>query len=112
MKLENIKANFLGDSITEGCGVADMENVFWNRLKKTYHMAEARGYGIGGTALPVREPTARPAGTLTFAPAWTIWIPMQIWSWYSAGPTTSVTATFLSATSVTAKIPRFTVPAA
>ncbi len=61
MKLENIKANFLGDSITEGCGVADMENVFWNRLKKTYHMAEARGYGIGGTRI-ARQGTDRTPG--------------------------------------------------
>ena len=51
MKLEGIKANFLGDSITEGCGVADRENIFCNRLQKTYHMAEARNYGIGGTRI-------------------------------------------------------------
>ncbi len=42
MKLEGLKINFLGDSITEGVGVEDMSNIYWNRLKKECNLAEAR----------------------------------------------------------------------
>ena len=49
MKLKGLKINFLGDSITEGHGVSCSENIFWNILKREYDLAEARGYGIGGT---------------------------------------------------------------
>ena len=49
MKLEGLKINFLGDSITEGAGVANRDNIYWNRLKRDCALAEARGYGIGGT---------------------------------------------------------------
>lgn len=49
MKLEGLKINFLGDSITEGVGVSTPENIYWNRLSRDCNLAEARGYGIGGT---------------------------------------------------------------
>ena len=49
MKLEGLKINFLGDSITEGVGVTDKENIYWKRLARDNGLAEARGYGIGGT---------------------------------------------------------------
>lgn len=61
MKLKNIKANFLGDSITEAFGVADPENVYWKRLKRIYDMAEVRGYGICGTRI-ARQGTDRNPG--------------------------------------------------
>lgn len=51
MKLEGIKANFLGDSITEGHGVEKQEDLYWNLLKKECGLAEVRGYGIGGTRI-------------------------------------------------------------
>ncbi len=51
MELKGIKANFLGDSITEGYGVADSENIYMNILKREYEMAEVRNYGIGGTRI-------------------------------------------------------------
>lgn len=51
MKLEGIKANFLGDSITEGAGVRDIKDAYWNVLKDRYGLAVARGYGIGGTRI-------------------------------------------------------------
>lgn len=51
MKLEGIKANFLGDSITEGAGVPNVKYTYWNVLKERYGLAEARGYGIGGTRI-------------------------------------------------------------
>ena len=51
MELKNLKANFLGDSITQGCGVEDHENVYLNVLKKECGLAEVRNYGIAGTRL-------------------------------------------------------------
>ena len=51
MKLEGIKINFLGDSITEGHGVSSVENTYWNLLKRNEGLAEARGYGISGTRI-------------------------------------------------------------
>lgn len=51
MKLEGLKINFLGDSITEGVGVADPANTFHQRLKRTAGLAEARNYGVGGTRI-------------------------------------------------------------
>lgn len=55
MKLEGIKANFLGDSITEGHGVGNIEDVYWNILKRECGLAEARGYGIGGTRIAIQH---------------------------------------------------------
>ena len=51
MKLEGLKINFLGDSITEGASASCKENIYWNVLKREYGLAEARGYGIGGTRI-------------------------------------------------------------
>lgn len=51
MNLKGIKANFLGDSITKGKGVQNIEDVYWNILKRECGLAEARGYGIGGTGI-------------------------------------------------------------
>ncbi len=49
MKLQGLKINFLGDSITEGVGVSSVEKVYFNLLKERCGLAEARGYGISGT---------------------------------------------------------------
>ena len=50
MKLQNVKANFLGDSITEGHGTTDFATKpFHQLIAKKYGMACARNYGIGGT---------------------------------------------------------------
>ena len=51
MKLEGLKANFLGDSITEGASASSRDKIYWNVLKSEYGLAEARGYGIGGTRI-------------------------------------------------------------
>lgn len=61
MKLEGLKINFLGDSITEGVGASCAENVFHQVLKKEAGLEEARNYGIGGTRYAVQRGTeARP----------------------------------------------------
>lgn len=54
MKLQNAKLNFLGDSITEGCGVAVAENFFVNRIASRTG-AVCRNYGIGGTRIALQQ---------------------------------------------------------
>lgn len=50
------KINFLGDSITEGCGVAEREeHRFTTLLKPMLGLAESRNYGIGGTRIAPRK---------------------------------------------------------
>lgn len=50
MELKGKKIAFLGDSITEGAGVANPENFFWKRIGRLTG-AECYGYGIGGTRI-------------------------------------------------------------
>ena len=67
MKLQGIKANFLGDSITEGAGVPDVRYAYWNVLKEHSGMAEARCYGIGGTRIARQKtPSSNPRWDLDF----------------------------------------------
>lgn len=49
MNLKNIKANFLGDSITQGVAVSDPNNIYHKLIAKKYELAAARNYGISGT---------------------------------------------------------------
>ncbi|MBQ7923541.1 MAG: SGNH/GDSL hydrolase family protein [Clostridia bacterium] len=51
MELEGKKAVFLGDSITQGVGVSDPQNYYFNRLKVLGDLAEVKGYGISGTRI-------------------------------------------------------------
>ena len=51
MELKGKKINFLGDSITEGCGVSCEENIYHQIMKRNYGLAEARNYGVGGTRI-------------------------------------------------------------
>ena len=51
MELKGKKINFLGDSITEGCGTSGPEYGFPWLLKQKLGLAEARNYGIGGTRI-------------------------------------------------------------
>lgn len=51
MELKGKKINFLGDSITEGVGVATKEEIYLNVIKEKEGLAEARNYGISGTRL-------------------------------------------------------------
>ncbi len=50
MDIRGRKINFLGDSITQGIGVLDKNNVYHARLAKEYGIT-ARKYGIGGTRI-------------------------------------------------------------
>ena len=51
MKTENLVINFLGDSITEGCGTSYPEKIFHALLKKELNLKEARNYGVSGTRI-------------------------------------------------------------
>ena len=50
MNIKGLKVNFLGDSITEGIGVEDIENCrVDNRLKKLCDLAAVNNYSVSGT---------------------------------------------------------------
>lgn len=51
MELKNISANFLGDSITEGCGTSGADKIFHAVLARKTGMKIARNYGIGGSRI-------------------------------------------------------------
>lgn len=51
MNLNGMKINFLGDSITEGCGTSSITCGFPWLLKEKLKLEEARNYGIGGTRI-------------------------------------------------------------
>ncbi len=57
MNFEGKKANFLGDSITEGVGTSSPEHIYLNVLKKNIGLAEARNYGISGTRYAIQKGT-------------------------------------------------------
>ena len=62
MELKGKTINFLGDSITEGAGVSDIQNNRYdNRLKAMLELKKLNNYGIGGTriahqSVPSEEP--------------------------------------------------------
>lgn len=68
MKLEGKIIVFLGDSITEGWGVEDIENNRYdNRMKKMCNLKAVYNYGIGGTRLAHQtNPSLDPAHDLCF----------------------------------------------
>ena len=68
MELKGKIINFLGDSITEGVGVTDIENCRYdNVIHKKYELAAHYNYGIGGTRLAYQQkPGAKPAHDLYF----------------------------------------------
>lgn len=52
MNIAGFKVDFMGDSITEGVGVADIaNNRYDNRLKKLCNLSAVNNYGISGTRL-------------------------------------------------------------
>lgn len=51
MKLEGLTINFLGDSITEGCGTTGADKAFHQLIKEKYNLKYAYNYGIGGTRI-------------------------------------------------------------
>lgn len=68
MELKGKIIDFLGDSITEGVGVVDIENNRYdNVMKKNYGLAEVYNYGIGGSRLAHQsKPSEKPRHDLCF----------------------------------------------
>ena len=58
MKLEGLKINFLGDSITQGVGTSSEYLTYHALLKKEVNLAEARNYGISGTRIALQREKA------------------------------------------------------
>ena len=55
MKLEGLKINFLGDSITEGYLAGGADKVYHAVLAKEAKLAEARNYGISATKYAIQK---------------------------------------------------------
>lgn len=55
MKIEGLKLAVLGDSITEGVGVSDPENLYYNRLKRVFGLREVCVNGISGSRLAAQR---------------------------------------------------------
>lgn len=51
MELEGKIINFLGDSITEGAGVDDPQNIYVARIGRMCGLKVANNYGISGTRI-------------------------------------------------------------
>ena len=62
MELTGKTVNFLGDSITEGCGVARPDqDTYWALLRERLSLACARNYGLGGSRFANQEPLDIPS---------------------------------------------------
>ena len=66
MKLDGIKINFLGDSITEGHGTSGEDYTYWKILEREAGLLAARGYGIGGTRYARQHTPSDPRWDLDF----------------------------------------------
>lgn len=58
MKLENVRINFLGDSITEGVGASSKDNIYHAVLAREAGAGEVRNYGISGTRFAYQNGTS------------------------------------------------------
>ena len=63
MELKGKKIIFIGDSITEGVGVSDINNRYDNRLRRMCGFSSTVNYGIGGTRFAYQS---RPSAVPTF----------------------------------------------
>jgi lysophospholipase L1-like esterase len=67
MELKGKKVVFLGDSITEGVGVKDLNNRYDNRLKNMLSLGEAVNFGLSGTRFAYQtKPSPCPSFDLYF----------------------------------------------
>ncbi|MGN1163553.1 MAG: SGNH/GDSL hydrolase family protein, partial [Candidatus Ornithospirochaeta sp.] len=68
MNLENKTINFLGDSITEGCGVKKKRNRYDKVMERMCSLKKANNYGVGGTRIAPRSvPSSNPRYDEDFA---------------------------------------------
>lgn len=68
MNIQGYKVNFLGDSITEGVGVTDIQNCRYdNRLQVMCKLSAVNNYGVGGTRFAHQiHPSEHPRFDLCF----------------------------------------------
>lgn len=67
MNIKGFNVNFLGDSITEGVGVADQANRYDNRLAAMCQLSKVNNYSISGTRLAHQiHPSEKPRYDLCF----------------------------------------------
>lgn len=67
MELKGIKMGVLGDSITQGVGVTDLSNMYYNRLQRECGIRELYVDGISGTRIArQRKPSEEPTFDLDF----------------------------------------------
>ena len=59
MELKGKKIAFLGDSITQGAGVKDINNRYDNVMKRECELAAVFNYGIGGTRIAYQSTPSR-----------------------------------------------------
>lgn len=59
MKLEGLRINFLGDSITEGVGASSKDTVYHAVLAKEAGLSQANNYGISGTRFAIQKGTEK-----------------------------------------------------
>jgi len=58
MELKGIKMGVLGDSITEGVGVTDSANIYYNRIQREFDMKDLYVDGISGTRIALQHKTS------------------------------------------------------
>lgn len=69
MELQGIKMACLGDSITEGVGVSDLTNMYYNRIQRECGIRELYIDGIGGTRIARQQkPSENPRTDQYFIP--------------------------------------------
>ena len=68
MDIKGFKVNFLGDSITEGVGVSDVQNCRYdNRIKNMLELSAINNYSVSGSRLAHQTiPSANPKYDLCF----------------------------------------------
>ncbi len=67
MNIKGFKVNFLGDSITEGVGVADQKNRYDNQIAKMCGLSATNNYSISGSRLAHQiHPSENPRYDLCF----------------------------------------------
>lgn len=55
MKIEGLKINFLGDSITKGVGTSCSDMIYHTQLKVKANLKEINNYGVSGTRLAKQQ---------------------------------------------------------
>ena len=69
MELKDIKMAVLGDSITQGVGVEDLSNMYYNRIQRECGVRELYVDGISGTRIARQQiPSETPSFDLNFVP--------------------------------------------